>query len=154
MQPLFQTSTVQTYEEYRRCNLTLQFRVNHMHIKTLVIMLCVCGIAWLGSLPELYITAAIAPLLCWWVLVRQGKKNFESAKNSQGVTTVFSFYDTCLVGENKFGTSRIEYTQFFKKIETKTNFYLLLARNQSVVIVKDNCSEELISFIRTIPIPK
>mgnify|MGYP003305682378 CR=1 FL=1 len=38
--------------------------------------------------------------------------------------------------------------EIYKLYETKTNFYILLNAKEVMIIVKENCSEELCEFIR------
>ena len=42
----------------------------------------------------------------------------------------------------------LKYSQIFRILETKTNFYLLTAENQGTIIVKKNCSPALIAFLK------
>ena len=45
------------------------------------------------------------------------------------------------------GNIKVEYTKLYKVLETKENFYLLIGRNQGIIIEKRNCSDKLIQFI-------
>ena len=49
---------------------------------------------------------------------------------------------------NTLGFTTIPYDKLYRVVETPTNFYLMIARNQGMVIVKENCSAELIAFLQ------
>jgi hypothetical protein len=44
--------------------------------------------------------------------------------------------------------------ELYRILETKTNFYLFLAKDQALNIIKANCSQELIEFLQSINLPK
>ena len=46
------------------------------------------------------------------------------------------------------GSAFVKYDEIYKILETDTNFYLFLSKNQALNIIKANCSGELISFLR------
>ena len=64
----------------------------------------------------------------------------------------FEFYDTYFIETNEYGNTKLEYSKLHKIIETKTNFYLMLAKNQGFILVKDNFPEGLDEFLRNIKI--
>lgn len=45
------------------------------------------------------------------------------------------------------GILQVQYRQIYRIVETKTNFYIMLSRNQGIIIVKANCLPELIGFL-------
>ena len=45
------------------------------------------------------------------------------------------------------GTNTIRYSDLSEIIETDTNFYLMLGKNQGSLLNKNDCSEELINFL-------
>ena len=51
------------------------------------------------------------------------------------------------VSKTEKSESIVEYDKLYKIIETKTNFYLMIADNQGYIVSKANCSQELIDFI-------
>ena len=60
----------------------------------------------------------------------------------------FEFYNDYCVYKCKLGETKIEYKDLYKIIETKTNFYLMIAKNQGIILKKENCNEELQKFVR------
>ncbi len=57
-----------------------------------------------------------------------------------------SFVETC----NTIVSEPIRYYDLRKIIETKTNFYLMYAGDMGCIIIKENCSPELIQFLKGI----
>lgn len=43
---------------------------------------------------------------------------------------------------------RVEYNKLNEIIETKTNFYLMISKNQGHMVLKENMSDDLQNFIR------
>ena len=48
------------------------------------------------------------------------------------------------------GNTHMEYSETHKIIETKTDFYIMIAERQGVIIPKECCSEEAAAFLRGI----
>ncbi|MBP5217352.1 MAG: YcxB family protein [Bacteroidales bacterium] len=48
------------------------------------------------------------------------------------------------------GNTHMEYSETHKIIETKTDFYLMIAERQGVIIPKESCSEEAAAFLRSV----
>lgn len=45
-------------------------------------------------------------------------------------------------------TSTVQYSEIYEIIETPTNIYLLISTHESFVLIKENCSNDLILFIK------
>ena len=59
------------------------------------------------------------------------------------------FYDNYFIVKNDTVTVKIEYSKVDKSIETDTNFYFyVLPKNSCTIIQKNNCSLNLIKFVR------
>ena len=59
---------------------------------------------------------------------------------------------TYFTEENSYGNTKLEYSKLHKIIETKTNFYLMIAKNQGFILIKENFPEGLEEFLRNIKI--
>lgn len=84
-------------------------------------------------------------------LERFAEKYFNSFQKKGGYDTEFhtKFYDNYFIRQGKIETIKIFYDDIDKSIETNTNFYLKLSkRNKIIIIQKNSCDLELISFIR------
>ena len=102
--------------------------------------------------PIFAIFAVVYPILIWLLHNIQVKKVFKTNKALQNAEVNFEFYDTYFIETNEYGNTKLEYSKLHKIIETKTNFYLMLAKNQGFILVKDNFPEGLDEFLRNIKI--
>ena len=76
------------------------------------------------------------------------KKAYYANTAMQDIVLTYSFYPDHVETNNTLGFTTIPYDKLYRVVETPTNFYLLIARNQGMVIVKENCSAELIAFLQ------
>lgn len=60
----------------------------------------------------------------------------------------YDFYDTYFTKKSVAGEDRIEYDKLTKTIETKTDFYLMLALNQGYMLKKECMPKGVDEFIR------
>lgn len=60
----------------------------------------------------------------------------------------YSFFDDYLEEKTENSYEKFEYSMIHKVIENDSNFYIMKSENQGYIIVKNNCSPELIAFIR------
>ncbi|WP_026518581.1 YcxB family protein [Butyrivibrio sp. MC2021] len=160
---LFQTETKWTFDEFAKMNWVI-FKKRYIRKFVIVGILFILMMLLEAALYSMYkvtgftservIFLIVPPLL---VLILPGirylqmKKNVEQAyysnKRLQDVTTHFSFYEDRVETKSELGNGVIRYEDLYKLIETKENFYLCVASNQASVIIKNNCSEELIAFL-------
>ena len=96
--------------------------------------------------------AIFYPILIWFLHNRQVKKVFSTNKALQNAVAEFEFYDTHFTETNIYGGATLEYSKLYKIIETKTNFYLMIAKNQGYILCKKNFPEGLDEFLRSIKI--
>ena len=87
------------------------------------------------------------------------KKTFYSHKLSANQHSFFEFFEDYFTQKtNDFNQnvsadfSQIKYEDLYKIVETKTNFYLFVGNILAFTIIKENCSTELIEFLRKIKI--
>ena len=100
----------------------------------------------------LILFAIIYPIVIALLQKRQIKKVWNSNKVAQNMNVRFDFYDTYFTEINDNGETRLEYDKLHKVIETKTNFYLMIAKNQGFILNKSNFPEGLEDFLRNIKI--
>lgn len=79
------------------------------------------------------------------------KKTYESNKamKRNPVSTVY-FSNEYLTETNSKGAVNLAYADIYIIVETKTNFYIMLAKNNGIIIVKQNCTPELIIFLQNL----
>ena len=70
----------------------------------------------------------------------------------QNVDVHYEFYEDFLVEKTENGEMKVEYSKLDEIIETKTNFYLMIAKNQGCMISKTDMPSGLDEFIRKIKI--
>lgn len=155
MEPLYTTQTANTYEEFKRWNYALN--------KTRFILLAILLLLFIGimaayyllhliSAATLFLSVFLAALIfaVFIALVSKTIKDTYYSNRSLLKSPVVSvnFYEDRLESDNKQQFSKYDYEDIFKILETKTNFYIMVSANTGIIIVKQNCSQELISFIQ------
>lgn len=153
MESLFETTTKYTYEEYRKFNFAL---LKKKHVLPLIILaeilILVGGI--LSQNEFLIIFAVLYPFVFIWSLFHGIKNVYHSNKVTQDKDIHFKFYEDHFEEEHDSGNANITYDKLNEIIETKTNFYLMIAKNQGFMILKENMPEGLEEFIKNIKISK
>lgn len=152
--PLYRTETVYTEAEYLRFAKTVQRKVGRAWLKAGLCSLCflVLGLlSWADSrtMACVYVVAALLfPFLLQFSMDRRLKKAYASNQSLQGMHYELRFYADHLETSGSIGFSTLPYAKLYRILETETNFYLLVSRNQGVVLQKENCTPELIQFVR------
>lgn len=153
MNPLYTTKTKYTFDEYKKFNLAITTSINKIHIKVICVDLLFILLAFLYSTisfrgtSALLLCAILFPLFIVFSVKNSAKRVYNSNKVAQDIEVEFKFFEDKFTLDCSIGTETIEYNKLYKVIETKENFYLLIAKNQGYIIVKKNCSEDLIKFL-------
>ena len=100
----------------------------------------------------LILFAIIYPIIIAILQNRQIKKVWNSNKVAQNMNVKFDFYDTYFIEIDENGETRLEYNKLHKIIETKTNFYMMIEKNQGFILNKSNLPEGLSDFLKNIKI--
>lgn len=138
-----------TFEEYKKFNYALLKKRHHLLILAIYeIILALIGIGT-GNMFIIVFTI-IFPLILYWIQNRNIKKIYNSNKVVQNLDVIYEFYDTYFVEKSEHGEMKIEYSKFDEIFETKTNFYLMIAKNQGYMLPKSNMPSGLEEFIRNI----
>lgn len=156
MSRLYQTSTDYNLEEFTRFNMIVPLRISKYRPK----ILAVCYILMIfsgflrvftepGTSAFTYLLVVFAlPLVLVYVSKRQCKKVYNANPELQERHSVMSFYEDHLQETSHHQSVDIPYTSIAHVVETKTHFYLMTANNQGMIIVKQNCSPDLIRFLQ------
>ena len=141
-------------EEYMRFAFTVQ-RQDRRYIRAKLIMMFVLlviavinfkgGNKQLGSI--LLIMVVALPMLLDIMMKKQVTKAYNDNANTQGINTSLTFYDNYYEGHSEIGDNKYLYEELYKIIETPTNFYLMLSPQHGSIVIKENCSEELLMFL-------
>lgn len=165
MQPLFTTQSVYTYEEYKRFNFAIMnfkqtLPILAVDIVLLVLMTITTSVmrttyGYFYTVVRFFFFLAVALFVSYIFVLLAAllgiKKTYESNKamKRNPVSTVY-FYNEHLTETNSKGVVNLAYADIYKIVETKTNFYIMLAKNNGIIIVKQNCTPELIIFLQNL----
>lgn len=90
----------------------------------------------------------LLPFFLWYNIKKNIEKYYDSNELIQKLDVDYEFYETYFVEKSKNGEMRVEYNKLNEIIETKTNFYLMISKNQGHMLLKENMSDDLQNFIR------
>ncbi len=164
MQLLYETDSVWSLEEYAKFNYAVcakqitRLRNTYYILAACMFVLGVVTIVvpFLDTAFGVILLIAVVLYLCLYQFRTKGKMDrsikttWETDKTIQNATPHISFYEDRLVSEDEHSTERLDYTDIHKIIETDRNFYIMLSEIKGMNIIKANCSDELIEFIRTL----
>lgn len=161
MKELFQTKTNITYEEYRKLAKNFPF----VFYKRIIIFSILMILFSLTSLTESDTTIFV---ILFMDIVFIGFATFifkiidrvslyfkynKLLKNKlSDLDYTVTFYDSYLEMKSEHCTLKIKYENISKIKETDDNIYLAINKNIVIVLIKANCSQELIEYIHTIDI--
>ncbi len=153
---MYETHTKNTYQEFKKfSNALLAARFFNVFVPLLALILVV-GLALLiinhnvSVLIGELIGCAIAVPMCFIMNKVRVKRVYDSNRAVRNETYKILFNEDALEVKSQNFNLTIPYKDLHKIIETKTNFYLMAAENQGVIIIKANCNKKLIDFIRSL----
>lgn len=154
MEPLFETTTHYTYSEMRRYDSFVLNRITYFYLRLVIVMLLLvaCGVivmclgyqlvgitimigSVLGVALRITVTATAAP-----------KRISNSPMLNK--TANLRFYADHMTKDNDKNHTEFDYSQIYRLRETERNFYIIIKGVGGIIIVKDNCSDELVAFLR------
>ena len=147
MEPLYRLTNKYTYEEYKKFNRAVMLKKKTLIATIIAVLLILIGGILLESL-FLILFAIIYPIIFVLLMNVGVKRVYNSNKILQDLDVNFEFYDDCFVVKHEAGEAKIPYDKLNEIIETKTNFYLMIARNQGYMVLKENMPEGFLEFIR------
>ena len=158
MEPLFKTQTAYSFEEYSKYNEAVLLK--QKGFKAVMITLPVLYVLLMGVVlyatkePSTVFVLVLALLLSAVIFTasfkKSVKKTYYSNKAITSCVADFEFFDNYVREKTENGETKLEYSKIYKIIETKTNFYIMLSVNQGFIIVKANCTDGLIDFIKSL----
>ena len=148
MEPLYRLTNKYTYEEYKKFNRAVMLKKKTLIATIIAVLLILIGGILLESL-YLILFAIIYPILFVLLMNFGVKRVYNSNKILQDLDVNFEFYDDCFVVKHEAGEAKIPYDKLNEIIETKTNFYLMIARNQGYMVLKENMPEGFEEFIKS-----
>lgn len=148
MEPLYTARTEMTFEEYRKFNRYVNFYINRLPLVVLACAALLCLMAYLQRDWIFVVMAVLFPIAGFLARSRQEKKAYRSNESVQGTWCTYRFYEQGFEMESAIGHSRFAYRKLYRIAETKTNLYLMIAKNQGVILVKQDCPQGLVEFLR------
>lgn len=158
MEPLYTVSFKSSYEEYKKYCMYFSYRRVPQIILGVVIGICIAFLAavavlsiWIGdTLHCVLFLLYIAILLSIYFLLPRYRirKAYNSNKHIQDKTITINFFEDRLETEDSSGCAKVMYDEIYRIYETKTNFYIMIATNQGMNVIKANCSDGLIEHLR------
>lgn len=145
MQPLYRTTTIITSEEYKKLNkaaMPEQFKFVFIIYFALLFIEIINKNWWFIPLTLLIF---IGTFLYSFYRI---KKEYRTNQSLQHQKINYEFYDTFFLAEIAGATTKVYYNELNLIKETKSNFYLSHAKKIVYIVIKDNCSSDLISFLQ------
>ena len=158
--PLFETETVCSWEEYLRYNkavsLNKQRRVQWIVAAAISAVYVVGGAfaAYYCQTWRIFFITLIMPAFfaVWlpftgWLARHKLRKIWESsAKKDEQVS--LRFYESFVEGCSAIGETRLDYEKIHKIVETPTHFYIMLSQIEGFIVPKASLTEQQAAFLR------
>lgn len=147
MEPLYTTETAYTFEEYKRFyNALVGKKITALSVLVILTLLLFSFATsnFAGFLLSVILFGILFPI----IINKMVKQNYYSDKQLQkNYMCQFSFYQYYFEVKTNSGYVKFDYEDIHSIKETKTHFYIMKSVNQAYLIVKANCSPELIEFL-------
>ena len=148
MEPLFTTEFEYNYDEFKKFSWRLTGKPLMILVICYSLLVLVLGIA---TISPVYITLGVLlPVLVFLLYSRKTKRVYKSNRMFDRLQRVYKFYDTYFVIEDAVNNATVDYSLINKVVFTKTNVYLMIAKNQGYMLLKSNFPEGLEAFLRQI----
>lgn len=148
MEPLFTTEFEYNYDEFKKFSWRLTGKPLMILVICYSLLVLVLGIA---TISPVYITLGVLlPVLVFLLYSRKTKRVYKSNRMFDRLQRVYKFYDTYFVIEDAVNNATVDYSLINKAVFTKTNVYLMIAKNQGYMLLKSNFPEGLEAFLRQI----
>ncbi len=163
MEPVYEIDTTVTFEDYKEYTNFYYTKVNSFNKRIVIcnilglVFLAVCLILFIfirssdilliGACVEIFIV--LYCILMRMRINRNIQSTWESNKYIEdGMSINQKFFEDHFEQVSKIGTINFEYSKLFKSYETDNAFYLMISKNQGVIVVKNKCTEEFMGFLR------
>ncbi len=152
MDCLYEISSKLTYEEYKRFSIRLGLKKLLIGCSVLIAYALLASIFWLGFKGSVlvWIIAIVGIVFIWVIYLMRLKRAYNSSPISKNASILYEFYEDNYKVISDGASSNIQYNKLYKIVETKTNFYLMFARNAGSILIKEELPEGLDIFLREI----
>lgn len=149
---MYQTELEYTYGEYRK----MKRRVYEANI---IFQLIIIAIATpfiillskrLGSIAPYTVVIIAGVVIIKYVIriVDKSRGGWKLGLKTDSDTYQYTFFEDYFEVKTEKSVYNINYHDILKIIETKTHFYLKYEKYNAFILKKENCSDELMQFIR------
>lgn len=147
MEPLFQSQTKYTFDEYKKYNRLMLYKVRRVN-KTIIMFEIILLVLAVVIRDLTYVAGALlVPLIFKLMFYLQEKHAYQKNPQLHDMVMTHRFYEDHIEQESKLGVVTIYHYQIRDVMETSTNYYLLTANNGTIMIVKENCSPQLLEYL-------
>lgn len=154
MQPLFTAHCEYSLKEYRKFFSAIHKKIFKTHLRLALFCLFFLIIILFTTDISLKIGFSIGILLIPFTVYFSNrihsKKMYRQMENLKSTSSDFAFYPDHLEITSSIGNTSLDYDKLFCIIETPTNFYIMLTKQQGSIVIKEVCSPELVSFIQNL----
>lgn len=153
----YTTTSEITLDEYKRMTRSVPWNVlMPAFLKAMIFVAAVSfALSFISSpliIPIIFIPGMLLVSLALWVLkgfLADRAYGKMMLKSNMDTTRTYDFCESYLFSRGANSTTKIHYSMVKKMIETDTNIYLRIQGVRMVVIlVKENCPEDLIAFLK------
>ncbi len=149
---MYQTQLEYTYGEYRKMQrrvyeTNIVFQLIAIAIATPLIMLLLKSMGNIASYAVVIIAGVVIIKYVIQLLDRKGE-GWKLGSKANTDTYQYTFFEDYFEVKTERRTYKVNYQDILKIIETKTHFYLKYEKYSAFILKKDNCSDELVQFIR------
>lgn len=155
MEPLFKTTTEYTYDEYKKFNKEINVKNFKLKMYFSIYTLIFTFAAFIFFTDRNYLalvfclTLIVAPIIILPMQINKlQKKIYNNYVSMHGTQTNISLYNDHLEVSNLMEHLSYPYVKISKIVETETNFYIMNRENRGMIIIKSNCSLELLEFLQ------
>lgn len=159
MEPLFSVDCIYTFEAYKKFNRTIYTKIAKYPIKFCIYIALLLALALFSmfvlrnGMPiaiGIFVGTAVILVMIPMLRKRSIKKAWDSNKLIRNAEYTINFYDTWFEQISENGTSKVEYSKLYTVIGDDSAFYLMISKNQGIMVSRQNCSEELAAFIESL----
>lgn len=150
--PLYETSckiTKEEFERFARSTSNLRYMpVMVLIFEALAVWMLIRDKARGRSVIVDVALLILFPVIVYMIPRYMVSRLYAANKTAHNSVSVIRFYKNRFDSFTQSGRAEVPYHMLSRVIETPTNFYLQVSPQQTVIVVKANCSEPLIGFLR------
>ena len=148
MEPLFQSQTEYTFNEYKKYNRLMLYKVRNVNKTIIIFEVLLLIVAFVTKNMTYVLGALLVPIIFKVVFYLQEKRAYKRNPRLHNMMMTHRFYEDRIEQESSLGNVVVYHYQIRDIYETNTNYYLITQNNGTKMIVKENCSIDLLAHLR------